>query len=604
MFFKRILILTPIYMALCFIGTTIYALATNDIPPLLEMDVYSYKMLLSLSIFLKWIPSIIGSVFFIALAVFLDRDCGKVVTKFSSSQMNIFQKIMLLTCINVFIIFCCQEILQPLVNGSMVAKETQYEDYNWYVSRSQEYHEKDDVFTALYHIDTAINLNPTSLEALELKELYERAPAENVVETLSYFPEISPTIDDTVDSTSREVLSLLQKARVSFEEKDFFDAHYYAHVALELGGKNNPNSQELQMISLEAWNILDTWSGFETDEDMMIFDLKRQGYTSLIEGDALSAYYIYLDLDKKIPYDPDVMRYFEVSRKALLNEYFFIDETVNLAHFERAKNVSFSVNRSDDIFYKISIGGITNVRSAGNFLKYLRNYSCTVVDDTNTILYSFTVPYVKLIGQPVSSLNNETATLLNLESSDLVPRLLLTSVDRSTQGVVSAPEFTVGEISDVDSILTLLPMSLDDFDLILDASAGPRYINLASLFSFIPLADDYGFSQQVYNSYLLQRISLPFLLIAIFIFMAIQAWNFRLEQNAIFRYYWILIVPIITVVAEFLRVLVDYGMGLISLSLAKLDGIWPIPATIGVFLILIVLFSIRFLSLHTKPEKK
>ncbi len=602
MLLKKFALLSLVYTFLCFVGIVVFSSVTTNIPAVLEIDVFSYRLLIGLSAFFKWLPSIIVSVFFVVLAIYLDKDGDKSITRFSSYQMKNYQRVMIVTCVNVIVLFCATEIFQPMIKNALVERETRHADYEWYIAQSQEAHKNDDIFSALYFIDMALEINPSVQEALALKELYERTPAENTAEILEYFPEYE--IIDPVDelSTSLTVLSMLQNAKEAFNDQRYFDAHYYAFVGLELGGENNPNSQELQMISLDAWNILQTWSGFVTDEDMRLFNLKRSGYSALMEGDALSAYYIFLDLYKALPYDPDVMRYSELSKNALLNEYFFIDETSGLGHFEKAKNVSFTVERQDGLFYDIHIAGITNVRSAGNILKYLRNYSCSVRNKDNTMLYSFTVPYVKLIGQPLESFNEETIAKLNLVPGDLVPRLLLTSVDRDTRGVVSAPVFSHGSVTAIDDSLTLLPMSLEDFDLILDASVGPQYINLAALLSFIPKAEQFGFSELVYSSFFLYRVSYAFFLIAIFLFLAIQAWNFRLKDGSIFRFYWVLIIPIFTLLVEGVRVLLEYGMSLTTLALARIEGFWQIPTTIIVFLVLIIIFSIRFLSLHANEK--
>ncbi len=601
---KKVAILTAIYTFLCFVIAFIFAFTVSEIPVLLEIDIGSYKVLTGLNLFIQWLPSIFASIFFVTLATYLDKDGQRNLQSFSTVQMDSFRRIMIVICANVIILFCAAEIFQPLINASKVEKEVRITDYEWYIKKSIEFYEQDDILGAIFYADTALELYPTSQDALDLKELLERTPAENVTEALQYFPEVLQPSETTETSSAETVLKMLENARESFDNQNYFDAHYYAFVGLELGGTNNANSAELQKISLDAWSKLSTWSGFETDEDMRIFEQKRQGYSYLMERDSLSAYYVFLDLHNKIPHDRDVIRYFALAENALLNEYFFIDETTNLTHFEKSKNIHFSVTRNDGLHYEVSIGGITNVRSAGKFLKYLRNYSCTVQDSTGTILYSFTVPYVKLIGQPLSSFHEETMIKLDLEEKDLVPRLLLTSVDRTTKGVVSSPIFTHGKANALDDSLTFLPMSLDDFDLIADASAGPMFINLASLYSFIPKAEEYGFSTLVFSSYFLQRACYPFLIFALFLYLAIQAWNFRLPENSLFRFYWVLMVPFFTIIAESIRALLDYGMSLLSLTFARLEGIWQIPLFIFAFIIIIIIEAIRFLSLHTEQKKK
>ncbi len=600
---KRFIILTIVYTLLSLCAFFIYSFFFAEIPVILSRDVLSYKVALGVLHFTRWVPHIILSIAFVTMATFMDRDSGKSVSAFSSAQMQLFKKVFVICVASVIIVFLVTEIVKPQVNSSIDAKVARYEDYTWYVQESEKAFSNGDVFAAMFYIDQALTYDEESQEARELKEKFERAPAEMASRELNYFPELLSTEINTTQEPLT-VLALLEKARLSFENKDYFDAHYYSFIGLELGGINNENSPELQKISLDSWEEISQWSGFETDEEMEIYAQKRKGYEALMAGDALSSYYIYLDLHNRIPYDKDVSRYFDVATQSLLNEYFFIDETTNLLQFEKNRNISFSVKRTDGLHYDIAIGGITNIRHAGNLLKYLRNYSCTILDPEGAVLYAFTVPYAKLIGQPIDAFSAETVTMLSLNEGDLVPRLQLTSVDRNTQGISTMPTFAMGSMDSFDERITLLPMSLDDFDLVVDASVGPQYVNLASLFSFIPKAEQFGFSAQLYSSFFLKRASYPFLVFALFMFLAIQAWNYKLVSGTLFRFYWILIVPFFTIIAKVIGVLIDYGMSLLALALGGIEGNVKIVVTILIFVVVIIMLSARFLSLHEKPDTK
>ncbi len=600
---KKFVLITIFYAFICFCAFFVYSFFIAEIPVILERDVTSYKFYLTLLHFSSWLPSIIVSVVFVVMSTFIDYEVVRSVKRFSTSQMASFKKIFMLCFVSVLVIFLAKEILNPLANAKCNNRLARIDNYNWYVQESKEAFAAGDVSGAMFYIDQALTYDAASQEALELKEVYERSTAQFTNRELNYFPELlSAQLEKETDPIT--VLHLLERAREAFSNKDYFDAHYYSVVGLELGGNNNENSSELQKISLDAWEEIAQWSGFETDEQMRVFAQKREGYEALISGDALSAYYIYLDLNNRVPHDKDVIRYFDLSTQALLNEYFFIDETTNLSQFEGRTNVSFSITRSDGLRYEIDIAGITNVKPAGNFLKYLRDYSCAIYDEGGTLLYSFTVPYVKLIGQPLTAFSQDMIDILALNEEDLVPRLQLTSVDRNSQGIISAPRFSHGSINTFDERVTLLPMSLQDFDLVLDASLGPKYINLASLLSFMPKAESYGFSSQVYSSFFLKRSSYPFLFFAIFMYLAIQAWSYRLSKNQLFRFYWVLIVPFFTVIARLLGVLIDYGMSLLSFALGGIEGYVKILVTILIFVIAIIGLSIRYLSLYSQPDIK
>ncbi len=587
---KKLISLSSIYVLLCLILVSLYTFIYTEVPPLLKSDIVLYKIFNSFSNFLAILPSIIIAVFLVVIATYINKA--------PKPQIRIFQKLLLQIGVIVCLLFCSTEILEPLLFKSKTNLQNKYINYNWYIQKSTESYEND-INMALYYLESAIKLNPEIEEESDLEELYKNKLATEPQKTIEYFPELSKENLETIPK-DMSVYSLLEKSRIAYKNKNYLDAHYYATIGLELGTMNNPNSPELQKIARDAWNEISTYSGFETDIDMDIFSIKREGYSALISGDALTAYYTFLDLWNNNPYDPDISRYYTVSKEALLNQYFFLDECKNLTHFENSKNVTFTITRKDGITYDIAIGGITNVNDTGMYLKYLRDYTCTIRNSTGTIIADFFVPYAKLIGEPLSSFNNDVINTLGFDTNTIVPRLLLTSVDRKTQGVLSEPTVTSGTISMLDEIVTLLPMPLEDIELIIEATTGPQYINLASLYKFIPKANDYGFNEQIFSSYFIKRISYPFLLFTIFLIALIFAWNYRLQQDCVFRAYWLLIIPACTVFFEISRIFIEYLNNLIALFCADFNNYIKIPIIIAFFSVLIVSLSMRFLFLMKK----
>lgn len=597
-------IFIAVYAVLCFIICMIFSLTATRIPPLLAFDTFSYKFFSGLTLFFEWFASIVLSVAFISFASFFDSLHIKNTQRFSSAQMENYKKMILITIGCVFAVFCVTEIFLPMSVNAQNDRINRYADYNWYIDQSKVAFTDENISGALLYVETALELYPDSQEAADLKESFERAPAETVaIEVLNNSNPDTGTPQTGLFSDSATVFALLEQARTAFAEKNYFDAHYYAFTALRFGGRNDANATELQKIAQESWDILSHWSGFESDEQARIFDLKRQGYAALVRGDVLTAYYIYLDLYNANHFDPDISRYYNLSIEALLNEHFFIDETHNLAFFESGHDIEFSVANPAGGMFEISIVGITTIQNTGNYLKYLRGYSCTAYDDFGNIIYSYTVPYVKLVGEPAANFDMQTISALEITNTETpIPHLLLTSVDRNTQGIVSAPVYTHGEEYASDKLVEFLPMTLDDFNLVVEASAGPTYMNLASLFTFLPKADLYNFSSQLYGAVFLKRACYPFLLFVIFIFLAIQAWNFRLGESVIFRFYWVLIVPLFTIFAQIAGAFVDYGMNLVYFTVATMKGFSQITIALIIFFVMLIILSVRFLSLHNEEK--
>ena len=595
---KRLIILNFVYAVFCLILMSIYTFTNMDIPVLLEGDVFSYKLYDALFNFFEILPSIVLSVFFVVVATYIERE-SVIVREARKAQSKVYTRLLVHIGVIVCFLFCFAEICEPLLNRAKVDLQNKCVNYNWYIQKSRESYDDNDINSALYYIDSAIDLHAGLEETVALKELYERSVTSQVQEKIDYFPELSDEQLGMVP-TDMNVYSLLEQARRSYQSNSYLDAHYYATIGLELGTLNDPNSAELQKIAREAWEEIATWSGFEAESGMELFATKREGYTALMNGDYLAAYYIFLDLWNEYQYDPDISRYYELAKNALLNQYFFLDEINDLTHFESSKNLTFVINRKDGLKYDIHIGGITNVSGTGMYLKYLRDYTCTIRDSRGTVVSSFFVPYAKLIGEPLSSFNNDVITTIGFDANTVVPRLVLTSVDRNTKGVMSGPTLLDGSILLLDETVTVLPMQLDDLDLIIEATRGPRFMNLASLYKFIPKSEAYGFSTQIYSSFFLKRISAPFLLFCIFLLVSIIAWNFRLREGIIFRAYWLFIIPAFTVLIEFIRIFVDYFLSLFALACANISWILQLPVIIIVSSILIFVLSMRFLYLFKK----
>ena len=275
----------------------------------------------------------------------------------------------------------------------------------------------------------------------------------------------------------------------------------------------------------------------------------------------------------------------------------------NLNHFEISKNIQFSITRKDGLKYDIGIGGITNVKDTGIYLKYLRDYTCTISNSDGTVIADFFVPYAKLIGEPLSNFNNEIINTLGFDKNTIMPRLLLTSVDRKTKGIISEPTLITTTIPMQNEAITLLPIPLEDIELIINASMGPQYINLALLYKFLQKTDSYGFSTQTFSSYFLHRISYPFLLFSIFLLIIIIAWNYRLQHDCVFRAYWLLIIPSFTILTEFIRIFGNYLIHLITLAFAKLNLFIQLPLILIIFTVFIIVLSMRFLKLFQKSIK-
>ena len=596
----RTAILIFVYTVFAFAFFVGKAFLIKELPVLMPNDAGMWRFVTGVRAFFARLPAILASVCCIAFSWSFAKDAGKNLARFSPVQLKNYRTVLVASCVSVILCFAGTEILTPIVSAKQTALENKMQDYNWYTEQTKTSVREGNAAAAVFYAENALALWPDNRDAkalyndsLKLSAQSERKEAEP--------SSALPSDIAALQNTPYSVMRLLQKAQTAFELKNYFDAHYYAWWGLKLAGDNDANSGELRRIAVESWNIISSWSGFETDDAAMIFLKKREGYSALMEGDALGAYYTFLDLYEANDLDPDILRFYRLATEALLKQYFFIDETRNLAFFENFQNVSFKVTHPDGKTDLISIGGVTTVAKTDNVVKYLRNYSCLAYDEAGHLLYSMTVPYVKLIGQRAGSLGTGYEKRTGIQDAETyLPQLLLTSVDRKNRDIVGSPHYFAAQSAQYErEIVRILPMSLQDFDLACRASAkGPQYMNLAFLFRFVPIAERYGFQKRIFSLFLLQRLCRPLLLLAFFIFLSIIAWNYKLESSQVFRFTWIFSFPVLTAVVQFCMEWFRYLMNLIYYALTGVASFAQLPVVLVVLFVCVILLSIKFLSLH------
>ena len=181
-------------------------------------------------------------------------------------------------------------------------------------------------------------------------------------------------------------------------------------------------------------------------------------------------------------------------------------------------------------------------------------------------------------------------------------RMCRNCFDRKNKNIISSPVYFSAEGGEYEqSIVQLLPLSLRDFDSACSASFdGPEYMNLANLFRFVPLAESYGFPSRIYAYFLLQRACRALALFALFIFLAVIAWNFRLLSSEVFRFVWIFTFPLFTLALRFCTEALGYVMNLMYYALTVFNSSISFIFSFAFLCVLIIAFSLRFLSLHEK----
>ena len=167
---------------------------------------------------------------------------------------------------------------------------------------------------------TIIETNPTIKRKTELLEgKIEVAKGEEKREEPA-----EPTVSRHERYNNLTAPELVEQSRRALEEEeDPFTAHFLAQIALEL----DKSREDAKRLAARAWEAI---GEMEPDREERrahsIYERKVRGYRALQQGNPVQSYYIFLELSREVPDDPDVREYLQESRAAARKQTYFIDE--------------------------------------------------------------------------------------------------------------------------------------------------------------------------------------------------------------------------------------------------------------------------------------
>ena len=348
----------------------------------------------------------------------------------------------------------------------------------------------------------ALLLSPKDKDALYINE---HASAElNSLKMVLDRPEEPKFVFVPAKETKGETItSLLNKARVAAEKENWFDAHYYAYLAVEVGNEKDINLEEANRLASEAWNHLFDPSVIKETDEQILFRKKREAYRTLIRGDNVEAYYQFLEIanfSDVAARDPDVSKFLVIAEQRLVEQCFFIEEVENLRRFEAYNNIYFAIPHDDGSKDVVYIRGIMPVKNSGRMVQYLRGFSLFTYSKDGDFLRSIYVPYAKMLSQTTDSFDESAKLHFGIKDSfKTVPYLMLECVSKTDRNGRISPvyEYDADYTKENEPYLNnyfVLGLPQKDFNLLCDAAAGSRKMSLISLIRFLPKTLEYGYS--------------------------------------------------------------------------------------------------------------
>ncbi len=531
----------------------------GNLPPLLQEFKRTYILCRGLLYFFRILPAVLCSGYMVGMAVEFGKDSEKAFMRFSSAIMAQFKKVIIFSVCLAAIITCTEEIARPLVQRKKNYAENSIRLMSEYIRLGNECLADENYVLAHRYGSQILKIRPLSPEG---KNLIDKSEAVlKAIKKIVPQEKFTASEEQLLDEISGEtVTSLIEKSKKAAEEKKWFESHYYAELASFAGNEKDINIKEARRLASVAWNELQTTSVSARTKDQILFAKKRSAYKALSEGNNIESYYQFLDISKQdITWasDPDVTRFLTIAQNRVENQYFFIDETEKLESFETFMNVYFTIKHSSGNTDVVYIRGITPVYNSGRMVQYLRNLNVTTFSKNGSFVKSMNVPYAKMLSLAVSDFDEETRNKLELDKKvKRIPYILLESVDRNERGRKIAPEYQFADYLHSDQKKNenslVLAMSYEDFNTACEQSGGLEEMRLDTLMKVAEKAESLGFSKEVTGACLIKRITYPVIMLAYLLFLSSLAWNFRIKKEQLFKFVWIVIIPVCTLACDVL----------------------------------------------------
>lgn len=604
---KKTIIICSSFTVFSFVVCMIYAMIAIPVPDfVLASSRGIYRFLNSMRFFLRMMPVIVATGYTIGLSVEFGSDQDGSLVKFSSAMFVRYRKIMIFSLVCTCIFTFGNLIFIPLINNKLESYREIPGLIREYQNLSEKLYNSGEYELAFIYGKKAVEIDPINKKSYELminaelEETKRQNEQKPIVSEKSQSSQNRKIQQRLTASKPYEVFELLSVAKKCVEAEDWFGAHFNSTQALNIASDCDINVGELKQIAALSWNKLTTPDSDKLTDEQKIFAKKLEGYSALVSGDNLRAYYIFKTLSlasRELSIDPDVVTYLAKSEELVKNACFFIDETYNLVGFETYNNVYFSVSNKSGSKFIVFIKGITPVATDSEIVQYLRGLTVFEIDRNQNVKSGYYVPYAKMLSISTEFFDDNSRILLGIENFDYVPYIMLKSIDRKTEGIVSVPQKIENlPLCETDGF-QILPMDYNDFELIQIASNGAEDMEITSLFPFVGKAEKYGYSSIVYAQSLFDRLLYPFSCLSVMILLAVFAWNARLKEGQTFKFKWIVMFPFLCAVFYIIYRIALILFKFFNFAMLGLGG-YRLGLLLALLLNLLclVIFSVLFLS--------
>ncbi|MCL2879322.1 MAG: hypothetical protein FWF29_03670 [Treponema sp.] len=348
----------------------------------------------------------------------------------------------------------------------------------------------------------------------------------------------------------------LSMGEAALSQGRFYDAHWYATLGERLARENSADAANARRLAARAWNSISSLEPNRSEQERQaLFRRKQAGYSAMVSGDWISAYYIFRELTGKTPNDPDVENFYKASQAGVQNIAFFIDEMeLSLRHNLTSALFSLPVQNQDNQAAGRAVLRFAGLSTASDYA-YATDLEYLGFDSHSCLQFRVSAPYAKLL--PVT-IGNTPKVLI-----------LMKALDRNDQGrqwnaqwsftdpsgnpgtgrssgiqIGGSGVQTGASLQQGDSRI-LLDVSYDDFLILTRLRKGLPSLSIADLFS-LKTAGNVGYISQSLDAEILGRLGVILFFLPLSAAALIIGWRCRTKTYP--RYFFIPMLVLLPVV--------------------------------------------------------
>ncbi len=351
--------------------------------------------------------------------------------------------------------------------------------------------------------------------------------------------------------------ALFEKAKASFDRRDFFAAHSYAQAAVAL----DPRRTDALSLAARAWDALGGTAQASDDASRAeLFRQKRDAY-ALLQTNPVAAYYRFQALAAQYPRDTDIRTYFAQAASAMAASMFFIDEAKKLEPLPGTQDILFFNRTSRNAAEAVFIGKMVELPD-GN--AYFYDIEAIRYDAAGAVAWHFSAPYGKRLAAASvppaaggrSSRGSSTgaeATGPGQSDTERQGAILMHAMDRNDARLQVLPVYLQGSRPAGERNILLLAPTVEELRALSSRTGAAGAMSITDLLRMRNDLGAFGLSRPELTIQMALRMVMPFIFLVVSMFAVSLGWGFRARGRL--TAFGVALVPLVPVVLAVLTLL-------------------------------------------------